>query len=400
MVSVVIFIVYLYFLLNKTEKTIILTIIWYPSTTLYNTLYLKLIIVVAFIFLFIKEFKYKRGEYLSFPFKLPFILCLSSYIISYIIWHDSYACIYNTMFIYFVPIVFWAYFRPTEEIWCFVIRNIIIYMSIICIVGIVESIFYINPFFEIAKEINGAIPEKALTIRYGLKQAQSITVWCECFGTICGLAASSLPFMLKITAKDITQKHFLLILMLLFSVVCSGSRTALVSTAVCMIGVVYLMNSMQRVKIFIIVLVIFTIIPSIFNEIFNSIIKQDEYGGSSTGMRQDQFELSIYYARNSLIWGNGLGKTWNILEDSGLLGAESILFYTIIDRGIWGIVTLLFLYICIINHLIKQKQFLLCYIPIGFLLNKILTLTAGLDETYPLFWLIPLIKNDYYLENK
>ena len=53
----------------------------------------------------------------------------------------------------------------------------------------------------------------------------------------------------------------------------------------------------------------------------------------------------------------------------------------------------------ILFYLFKNKNFALCFVVIGFLVNKVVTLTAGLDETYPLLWLIPLLKEQMLEKN-
>lgn len=359
--------------------------------TLYGILNPSLIISASLVILFIRDWK-KIRKNSQFPFWIPFCLCASSYIISYFIWHAGPSAIYHSLFIYILPVAFWIYYKTDIHTRNFFLRNLMAYLFILTIVGVVEAVFHTNPFFDLAKAMNPEISDKGFNIRFGLKQAQSITIWCECFGTVCGMAAAVIPFLLKKWNLRFTFKIQILLALLLFSVISSGSRTAIAASAICLVGTFLQFNVKSMLLLLFPIILLPLIFPDMFDEIYGSMVHQGDYGGSSSDMRENQWLISLYYASKNIFFGTGLGKTWTIGYESGILGAESILFYTIIDRGIWGLITIGFLFVYILFYLIKHKEYCLCFIVVGFFTNKLLTLTAGLDETYPLLWLIPLLK--------
>ena len=55
MITFVFLIIYLWLLLHKPTKTILISVIWYPSMTLYNVLNPGLIISVSLIVLFVRD---------------------------------------------------------------------------------------------------------------------------------------------------------------------------------------------------------------------------------------------------------------------------------------------------------------------------------------------------------
>lgn len=391
MITFLFLVIYLWLLLHKPTKTILISVIWYPSMTLYNVLNPGFIISVSLIVLFVRDWnKIKKKN--QFPFWIPFAFCASSYVISYFIWHAGPSAIYQSLFIYILPIAFWIYYKDNIHTRHFFMKHLVTYLFILTLVGVIEAIFHINPFFDLAKAMNPEIPDKGFNIRFGLKQAQSMTIWCECFGTVCGMAAAVIPFYLKKWNLRIDLKMQLLLGLLLFSVICSGSRTAIAASAICLVGTFLHFNVKSMLLLLVPIMLLPFIFPDMFDEIYGSIVHQSDYGGSSSDMRENQWLVSLYYASQNLLFGTGLGKTFTIGYESGLLGAESILFYTIIDRGIWGLITIGFLFVYIVVYLVMHKNYCLCFIVLGFLANKLITLTAGLDETYPLLWLIPLLK--------
>lgn len=388
----------MWFLLRFPTKTILLTIIWYPSMTLYKVLNPALVVSAGLMLLYLKE-RRKIGKIIDFPFWIPFLVCLSSYVISFTVWSSSYASVYSSIFIYLLPLFFWIYYKGNAQWHKFYMKHLILYLFILSIVGIIESICNINIFYDIAKSLDPEIPDKGFNIRFGLKQAQSITIWCECYGMVCGLAAAVIPFYMDKWKIKFSIKYYVLLGFLLFSVICSGSRSAIVSCAICLIGTILHFNLKKLLLFLIPVILVPVIFPEMFDEIYGSIVHQGTYGGSSSDMRENQWLFCLSYIGKDTLFGTGLGRTWTIGYESDLLGAESILFYTIIDRGFWGLITIAFLYIYILFYLFKNKNFALCFVVIGFLVNKIVTLTAGLDETYPLLWLIPLLKEQMLEKN-
>ena len=91
--------------------------------------------------------------------------------------------------------------------------------------------------------------------------------------------------------------------------------------------------------------------------------------------------------------GNGLDYTNLLVEQEvGILGAESIIFRLLIDRGILGFISYFFLYIYAIVILYKRNLFFLSFILIGFMIGKVMSLLPSIEEAYVFVYLVLLLR--------
>ena len=130
MITFLIFLIYVWFLLRFPTKTILLTIIWYPSMTLYKVLNPALVVSAGLMLLYLKE-RRKIGKIIDFPFWIPFLVCLSSYVISFTVWSSSYASVYSSIFIYLLPLFFWIYYKGNAQWHKFYMKHLILYLFIL-----------------------------------------------------------------------------------------------------------------------------------------------------------------------------------------------------------------------------------------------------------------------------
>jgi hypothetical protein len=77
---------------------------------------------------------------------------------------------------------------------------------------------------------------------------------------------------------------------------------------------------------------------------------------------------------------------------AGLYGAESLVFTTMIERGVLGLLSVAFLYGQIIIWLIRESQYRLIFVVVAFIVGKIISLFPGNGECYILMIIIPLYK--------
>ena len=234
-------------------------------------------------------------------------------------------------------------------------------MGILTIYGIQESITAENPFIQYM--INtGQITaiQRDDYVRFGLYRAQSLTRWMESFGTVCVFA---LLFMLNCAFKGIIKfkiRVYIMAILLTVSIFVTGSRSMIAMLAIASLSLLpYFYKRTKYVMLFAILIIVFVYNnPDYISDLATSFTDTASAGGSSINGREWQFlsALSFYY--NSPIFGNGINFIDEALnQSSGLMGAESIIFKTLVDRGNIGMITLIFLYLNVIYVLYKKRHF-------------------------------------------
>ena len=278
----------------------------------------------------------------------------------------------------------------------FIFTTLFIYMGILTIYGIQESITAENPFIQYM--INtGQITaiQRDDYVRFGLYRAQSLTRWMESFGTVCVFA---LLFMLNCAFKGIIKfkiRVYIMAILLTVSIFVTGSRSMIAMLAIASLSLLpYFYKRTKYVMLFAILIIVFVYNnPDYISDLATSFTDTASAGGSSINGREWQFlsALSFYY--NSPIFGNGINFIDEALnQSSGLMGAESIIFKTLVDRGNIGMITLIFLYLNVIYVLYKKRQFSMIFLVLAYMFGKIATLIYGHSEVYVLFWIVMLLK--------
>ena len=127
----------------------------------------------------------------------------------------------------------------------------------------------------------------------------------------------------------------------------------------------------------------------LFDSILDSFIHQDEAGGSSTELREQQFAAAYRFFIQHPFFGNGIGYVATAMAKSAqLLGAESCIFIIMIDRGIFGFIAYAVFNIELVWMLLKKSSNrLLIFIPLGILIGKLISAFIDIGELYPIMWL-------------
>ena len=104
-------------------------------------------------------------------------------------------------------------------------------------------------------------------------------------------------------------------------------------------------------------------------------------GGSSSELREMQWEICLPYFLDSPFVGNGRMFIWDTVKEAnyGLLGAESIWFSILVDYGLLGAFAFLFMIFACSKHLYAYNFRLIC-LPISYLL--IVSLSPDMGVTY------------------
>lgn len=135
---------------------------------------------------------------------------------------------------------------------------------------------------------------------------------------------------------------------------------------------------------------------SYFISVYDSIFVDTEIGGSSSDMREGQWEIAFYYLTNDFWVGNGITFTNSLLnqDEEGLFGAEGMWIPIIMDRGMIGVISVLFAFIIGLFEIIKRKHYRLIWLWVSFLVLKTITTGVGIELTYYAVILVVLFR--YY----
>jgi hypothetical protein len=119
-------------------------------------------------------------------------------------------------------------------------------------------------------------------------------------------------------------------------------------------------------------------------------VSNADLGGSSFEMRISQLHSAIQIFENKLFFGLGIKSLDRYLGiTTGILGAESIWIRLIIERGLFGILSYLFLMGSIILSNIKTKKYSSLFFTVGWLvLNSITSIPGSGFWFYGLLYII------------
>lgn len=377
-------------------KALIITIVCYPTLIMFN--------IGRFSFMFLISLMYfivlyqKRNRITICPFYTGITIMFSSYFCTTLFCPSGLHItpFLNSLHIFILPLALSVLYEGTNEQRIFFIKTFCIYLCALSVYGVFETIEASNPF------IHYLLSHKMITaeqgegyIRYGMYRSQSFTIWCSVYGVSCGFGLVYLLHQYFNKNLKGTIFVFTLFILLIMGVVISGTRSVMVTVAIAMFGLCgYVFKSLKRIIPVIVVLCLLVVIfQDIFNEIVESITKTDEFSGSSFDMREMQYAAAYAIFSQNPIFGNGLGFVSTATQKSAeLLGAESIIFKLMIERGLIGVLTALFMVVQGAYALVKLKNYSLLFFYLAYVCGKNLSLFPSLEETFVLFYIIPLIK--------
>lgn len=397
---------------KSPSKCALLVVASFPTLLLFRVGGLSVLSVLAYvalIMLFVRKgHKLRLG---GFPFALSFLVCLFSYLLSY--YKGGYERHPSTLLIalsnYVWVYLFWRLYCPNASNKAFFIKCLTGYLGVLSLVGAAEAFSGSNPFVVYLERI-GMIEalQRSDYVRFGLYRAQSLTVWCSIFGTACGLG---LVFLLLQSFKGclkLSMRYYILFGLLLLGVIASGTRTVIAMTLIASCSLIpYLRKNLRLVMPVLAVMVLFLVFGhGMMSSVLDSFLNHKQTEGSSVEGREMQYAAALWFYQASPLYGNGIGFINEaILLDEELLGGESIVFSVLIDRGLIGACSLIFLLTQTLYILIKRRMYFLCFLPLSFAFAKVMSLLPDLSETFILLYLIPFIKqqdsenenSDYHL---
>lgn len=392
-------IVLLFILFLIYRKNHITCLMWmvvaYPTLTMFSvTNGMNAVTIMTMVFIadhIVNIRKYKFKEYRSWIL-VPTLLALISYLGSYFYTKDKHITSLLPYICDMLLIYLMWFHRENIKIQAFY-KIVITYTSAICLYGIFEGLTGNNPILSLLRDLKqfNSLEQRADYVRFGFYRAQSLTVWCSIYGTVCTFGLWSLLYAYFNKLLKFNKILTFLGCMFLWGVLICGTRTVIAMAIIgCLSFTPYLHGKNKYILptlLFLYIILIYT--NNYFGQIVDAMLGEADVGGSSQEMRSQQLDAALTIYDNQL-WGNGIGSLSDSLgENNGLLGAESIIFSTLIERGTVGIVCLIGFAISSIAYLYKKITYLVFFL-IAFYFAKYNSLIPGLKEFYVLMYFMPI----------
>ena len=399
MINVILLLI-IFVCLNKWfYHTIIVLALWWQVL---NNLYLQpysftgvcaLLIAICFI----SKISKKEILWNSFPLRKSFLALFICYCVSVFNGAFNIGSLLSVLQIFVIPVSSYFAIQKISKFWNFLFLNIFIFVSVILSVGFIELSLGFNPIILWLKSVNigdYSSEQREEYIRFGMYRCQSLMVWCSTYGVVCGFTALLLLLLNYYKRFKQSLLVVLMSLLLLFGMFTCGTRSVFVAVTITLLT--YIFQAAFKFKYLLggllLLLCAFYLFPDFFDQVLLSFTDTSSVGGSDTELRQSQLKLALREFSNSPFIGNGYGRcSYLVNRNIGLLGAESFLFWTLIDRGIMGLVCTLILLFSTIKYLMKQN-FLLCFIPSGIMVGKYSSLFPDIEETYYFFYLFIVLR--------
>ena len=305
----------------------------------------------------------------------------------------------NIINYFLYPYVVFKIIKNTEDL-LFFLHSFFNFMLVVCAYAVIEAIFRQNFISNYATEFNlvdGIMGTEEVGERFGFVRCSSILSYSSALGMT---SATTFFVFLYVKSKNISigrVKERLMLFLLPFCVLLSGTRSQMIVFVICVIPF-FFFKEFKRTKTYRALVTLGGIalvtLGSLFLTILNSIIHSDKASmGSSSEMRMEQLEICLAYMSSSPWLGHGKNYMWEYVrpDNPALLGAESVWFQLIVDYGLLGCLTYLFVIAGLMIWLYKFDK-VLCFLPLAFLVGKTVSIVIGIELNYVIITSIVLMK--------
>ena len=360
-----------------------------------------------------------RKNTIRFPFALPLgIFALSEFLSSF--FASTSGNFLNFIQNIFVAILFlyviWDYINTSRDL-KLVIKGYTIMFSAAIILSLFEQITHYNPIIALEKALLPATAPTGLIwesqqVRFGgVFRAQAFMSISITYGAYCVMF---FLFYFFFTNKYPLYNYFHKVKNKLFTTglalgsVLSGSKAPIVSL---IIGFIPLLKLKWIVKFKVIIplvilgAILLPMAKSVYDDLYMAMTAENVYdyqGGSSLAMRKMQLEVSLNEFEKAPIIGNGTKYLSHAksIYGSELLGAESIWFGLLIEKGCLGIFAfiVILLYPLFMKKLLYKKVY--AALALGWLSINTMTTIPGLGNTFYYTLIILLYKAQLINENE
>lgn len=298
----------------------------------------------------------------------------------------------------------------------FIIKGYTILFTIAILLSIFEQITHFNPIIRFesillpANAPRGLIWESSTDLRIvGLFRAQAFMPISISYGAYCLMFFLFYFFITNhypIYNYFTKVKNKMFTLGLILGVFLSGSKSPILSLFIGFfpyLKLKWIFNIKILLSFLLIISISLPLIDKLYKDIYSALTVENYYeyqGGSSLAMRKMQLEVSLKEFEKAPLIGNG---TKHLAEaksyyGSELLGAESIWFELLIEKGLLGIISfiILLIYPLFVKGIIHKKGYVA--LMLGWLAINTMTTIPGLGNTF-YYTLIMLMYKAQLLSN-
>lgn len=294
----------------------------------------------------------------------------------------------------------WCLFEhePQRSIRIFVVSSMF-FAILLCGYGFFEAITRSNPFVSLMDSIGAYTDPFLITeVRFGVKRTQSLLLMHT---TLAGICISLFAMFVAYSDRLVkSSKLKVLIAALVIMTFFTGSRSGILSIVITMMMMMKNMNARKILGISALLL-LFVVFQSYFDTIFQSFSNTQSVGGSSSDMREVQFEIALSGLINHFWLGNGLGYTFSdAFYVPELFGAESLWIPIAVDQGVFGCIATLMFFIQSLVYCIKQGKFSCCFYVLAMFVLFSMTSVPQYNFTYSFIYLYVMTHIDEAFANK
>ena len=408
MLHYIVFLIFFVFLLRKFENTAIMVAamacwltFFRDPLNLVNNVYLVLSLLI--VLLGVKKY----GKSLK---KAPFIWCIVPVFVSYVVTMFAHGVFLKQYLIiiaqYLFPCVLYLIINSRAKVNLFV-KYASAFMILVTVYCFIEEIISSNPFISWCEDRADSFTffSNKTDERFGFKRAQSIFASPTGLGIMCSYLFVTLFIFLRNNEQQmrVVWRKALLIFMPI-CVFFTGTRSIILCFLLAVMTLLTPSTIRKYRTTFISTAIILCVfLSSYFISIYDSIFVDTEIGGSSSDMREGQWEIAFYYMMNDFWVGNGFTFTSSLLnnDEAGLFGAEGMWLPIIMDRGMIGVISVALAFIIGLSEIIKRKYYRLIWLWVSFLVLKTITTGVGIEPTYYAVILVVLFRYNEFkkLEN-
>lgn len=408
MLHYIVFLIFFVFLLRKFENTAIMVAamacwltFFRDPLNLVDNVYLVLSLLI--VLLGVKKY----GKSLK---KAPFIWCIVPVFVSYVVTMFAHGVFLKQYLIiiaqYLFPCVLYLIINSRAKVNLFV-KYASAFMILVTVYCFIEEIISSNPFISWCEDRADSFTffSNKTDERFGFKRAQSIFASPTGLGIMCSYLFVTLFIFLRNNEQQmrVVWRKALLIFMPI-CVFFTGTRSIILCFLLAVMTLLTPSTIRKYRTTFISTAIILCVfLSSYFISIYDSIFVDTEIGGSSSEMREGQWEIAFYYMMNDFWVGNGFTFTSSLLnnDEAGLFGAEGMWLPIIMDRGMIGVISVALAFIIGLSEIIKRKYYRLIWLWVSFLVLKTITTGVGIEPTYYAVILVVLFRYNEFkkLEN-
>lgn len=273
---------------------------------------------------------------------------------------------------------------------------------VLCIYGIIEFLLNHNIilyWLQSQTDLSFWV-DHTNDIRYGYGRYNSFFHFPITFGDACVVFFYFLIFFYnKYRGVFILRKSYINTLcLLLIGVFLANSRATILALVFGLLQFDYIRKPKTLLIAFFIFLIMVLPFSNYILNVYHSIFDftgNYDVGGSSMEMRMRQLNISLFLFLQNPIFGGGLSMIYYLMTDISipeLAGAESQLFYLLIERGLLGILGYLWLIISMCKLLPSYRKFNMVFVGI-WVLASFVSLTVGLYINFPIIFLLIIYKS-------